>query len=105
MQAREPARNPSARVCDLGLHSHARIPRIRLTGRDVAKGQPGPGAPWHEEDGVKELSFEEVLRIPGGQPVAAALDELTYRSPAQSAADPIDYAHSLGALRHPSDTA
>jgi hypothetical protein len=54
---------------------------------------------------VKELSFEDVLRIAGGRPVAAALDELTYRSPAQSATDPIDYAHTLGALRHPSDTA
>lgn len=53
---------------------------------------------------MKELSFEDVLRIPGGQPVAAALDELTYRSPVQSAADPIDYAHTLGAP-HPSDNA
>jgi len=52
---------------------------------------------------VKELSFEEVLRIPGGRPFAAALDELTYRSPLQSVADPIDYAHTLGApspVRH-----
>ncbi len=54
---------------------------------------------------MKELSFEEVLRIPGGRPFAAALDELTYRSPLQSVADPIDYAHTLGAFRHPSDTA
>jgi hypothetical protein len=54
---------------------------------------------------VKELSLEEVLRIAGGQPVAAALDELTYRSPVESMPDPIDYAHILGALRHPSDTA
>jgi hypothetical protein len=105
MHARGPLRNPPARVCDLGLHSQARIPRIRLTGRDAAKGQPGTGAPWHEEDDVKELSFEEVLRIPGGRPFAAALDELTYRSPVQSVADPIDYAHSLGALRSPSDRA
>ena len=33
-----------------------------------------------EEDDVKELSPEEVLRIAGGVPLSAALDELTYRA-------------------------
>jgi hypothetical protein len=54
---------------------------------------------------VKELSLEEVLRIAGGLPVSAALDELTYRAPAESTTDPIDYAHILGATRHPSESA
>ena len=30
---------------------------------------------------MKELSFEEVLRIAGGLPVTAALDEVTYQDP------------------------
>ena len=30
---------------------------------------------------MKELSIEEVLRIAGGLPVAAALDEVTYLNP------------------------
>lgn len=54
---------------------------------------------------MKELSFEEVLRIAGGLPVSAALDELTYRAPAESAAEPIDYAHIPGGTRHPSEPA
>ncbi len=54
---------------------------------------------------MKELTFEEVLRIAGGLPVPAALDELTYRAPAESSNDPIDYAHILGANRHPSEAA
>jgi hypothetical protein len=33
------------------------------------------------ETGMKELSYEEVLRIAGGLPVPAALDEITYRAP------------------------
>jgi len=32
---------------------------------------------------MKELSLEEVLRIAGGVPLSAALDELTYRAPAE----------------------
>ena len=59
----------------------------------------------HQEDVVKELSLEEVLRIAGGLPLSAALDELTYRAPAESSNDPVDYAHLLGAARHPSETA
>jgi len=46
---------------------------------------------------VKELSLEEVLRIAGGLPLPAALDEVTYRAPEESVSDPIDYAHLLGA--------
>ncbi|HSN20650.1 MAG TPA: hypothetical protein VLS49_08230 [Usitatibacter sp.] len=42
---------------------------------------------------MKELSLEEVLRIAGGVPAAAALDEVTYRAPAEAAAAPVDYAH------------
>lgn len=54
---------------------------------------------------MKELTFEEVLRIAGGLPVASALDELTYRAPAESSNDPIDYAHLLDVNRHPSEAA
>jgi hypothetical protein len=54
---------------------------------------------------VKELSLEEVLRIAGGLPLSAALDEITYRAPTETSNDPIDYAHFLGASRHPSETA
>ena len=42
---------------------------------------------------MKELSIEEVMRIAGGVPVAAALDELTYRAPQESAGEPDDFAH------------
>ena len=44
---------------------------------------------------MKELSIEEVMRIAGGVPVAAALDELTYRAPQESAGEPVDFAHLL----------
>ncbi|MGZ5033166.1 MAG: hypothetical protein ACXWAC_08205, partial [Usitatibacter sp.] len=55
-----------------------------------------------KEDVVKELSLEEVLRIAGGVPLSAALDELTYRAPQESDADPAGYAHLLvGDLRAP----
>jgi hypothetical protein len=54
---------------------------------------------------VKELSFEEVLRVAGGLPLASALDELTYRAPEQAAPDPVDYAHLVvGGLRAPEPT-
>ena len=52
---------------------------------------------------MKELSIEEVLRIAGGLPVPAALDELTYRVPEASAGDPVDYAHDLAGSLAPSD--
>jgi len=59
----------------------------------------------HQEDDVKELSLEEVLRIAGGLPIQSALDEITYRAPAESSSDPVDYAHLLGVSRHPSEPA
>ena len=46
---------------------------------------------------MKELSLEEVLRIAGGVPPSAALDEVTYRAPEERVNDPVDYAHLLGA--------
>ncbi len=45
---------------------------------------------------MKELNFEEVLRIAGGVPVSAALDELTYRAPEETGSEPFDYARFLG---------
>ena len=45
---------------------------------------------------MKELSLEEVLRIAGGVPLSAALDEVTYRAPQECVNDPVDYAHLLG---------
>ena len=42
---------------------------------------------------MKELSFEEVLRIAGGVPGAAALDEVTYWAAAEPRGEPVDYAH------------
>lgn len=42
---------------------------------------------------MKELSVEEVLRIAGGVPGTAALDEATYRSAAEPRAETVDYAH------------
>lgn len=50
----------------------------------------------NQEVDVKELSLEEVLRIAGGLPLPAALDEVTYRAPEESVGDPVDYAHLLG---------
>ena len=45
---------------------------------------------------MKELTFEEVLRIAGGVPLAAALDEVTYRAPVEAPSDPVDYARLAG---------
>lgn len=45
---------------------------------------------------MKELSLEEVLRIAGGVPLSAALDEVTYRAPQEAASDPADVARLLG---------
>ena len=54
---------------------------------------------------VKELSLEEVLRIAGGVPVTAALDEVTYRAPQDPAGEPLDYARLLNlGLRPPEPT-
>lgn len=54
---------------------------------------------------MKELSLEEVLRIAGGVPVTAALDEVTYRAPQDPAGEPLDYARLLNlGLRPPEPT-
>ncbi|HYC36742.1 MAG TPA: hypothetical protein VEC19_09990 [Usitatibacter sp.] len=45
---------------------------------------------------VKELSLEEVLRIAGGLPLSAALDEITYHAQLESACGPVDRARLLG---------
>ena len=50
---------------------------------------------------MKELNFEEVLRIAGGVPVSAALDEITYRAPQEQGNEPIDYARFLGSSLRP----
>ena len=55
------------------------------------------GTSLQGEDEVKELSIEEVLRIAGGVPLTAVLDELTYRAPQESAGEPVDFAHLLAA--------
>jgi hypothetical protein len=57
---------------------------------------PHPKAIASKEDDMKELTLEEVLRIAGGVPVSAALDEITYRTPQETTRDPIDYAHLPG---------
>jgi hypothetical protein len=46
---------------------------------------------------MKELSVEEVLRIAGGVPGTAALDEVTYRALSEPRPDPVDYAHFVAA--------
>ena len=56
-----------------------------------------------QEDAVKELSLEEVLRIAGGVPVSAALDELTYRAPQEPVGEPTDYARLLNLSLSPSE--
>ena len=51
---------------------------------------------------MKELNLEEVLRIAGGVPVTATLDEVTYRAPQEPVSDPVDYARLLEpGLRRP----
>jgi hypothetical protein len=59
---------------------------------------PGSSVPLSEEGVVKELSVEEVLRIAGGVPDSAVLDELSYRAPGEPAGEPVDFAHLLGAV-------
>ncbi|HUJ00911.1 MAG TPA: hypothetical protein VLY46_11780 [Usitatibacter sp.] len=46
---------------------------------------------------MKELSLEEVLRIAGGVPATAALDDVSYAVPAESRAHAVDYARLLEA--------
>ena len=45
---------------------------------------------------MKELSIEDILRIAGGLPVTATLDEVTYLA-AADAPEPFDYARLLQA--------
>jgi hypothetical protein len=56
-----------------------------------------------EEGVVKELSLEEVLRIAGGVPVSAVLDELSYRAPQPPAGEPVDFAHLLDCVSRAPD--
>jgi hypothetical protein len=44
---------------------------------------------------VKELNLEEVLRIAGGVPVSAALDEITYRAPEETGSQTAERARFL----------
>ena len=70
-----------------------------------AKARRNQGVPLNKEGVVKELSAEEVLRIAGGVPDSAALDELTYRAPQDPAGEPVDFAHLLNPnLRAPEPT-
>jgi hypothetical protein len=78
-------------------------PFLGFTYRPGRKETAGSKAPGVQEDAVKELSVEEVLRIAGGVPVSAALDELTYRAPQEAAGEPIDYAHLINATLRPSE--
>jgi hypothetical protein len=52
---------------------------------------------------VKEMSLEEVLRIAGGVPVTAALDELTYRAPQEPECDAGERAKRLGTFLRESE--
>lgn len=53
---------------------------------------------------MRELTFEEVLRIKGGLPPTAALDEETYRAPTPSAIETVDYAKPDPNTRAPAPT-
>jgi hypothetical protein len=61
------------------------------------------GTSLQGEDDVKELSLEEVLRIAGGVPLSAALDELTYRAPEEQPVAEVDAALFAAAVPHPSE--
>lgn len=52
---------------------------------------------------MKELSLEEVLRIAGGVPLSAALDELTYRAPADGEPADVEAARFPVAIPNPSE--
>ncbi len=54
---------------------------------------------------MKELSPEEVLRIAGGVPLTAALDELTYRAPEEQPGADGDRARFPAAAPNPSEPA
>lgn len=52
---------------------------------------------------MKELTLEELLKIAGGVPPPAALDELTYRAPQEEGRDPLDRERLLGNGSRPSE--
>lgn len=52
---------------------------------------------------MKELTLEEVLKIAGGVPLPAALDELTYRAPQEEGRDSLDRQRLLGGDSRPSE--
>ena len=52
---------------------------------------------------MKELSLEEVLRIAGGVPLSAALDELTYRAPEDESPADVEAARFPAAVPRPSE--
>lgn len=52
---------------------------------------------------MKELNLEEVLRIAGGVPVSAALDEITYRAPEESGSEPAERTRILGSVLRESE--
>ncbi len=49
---------------------------------------------------MKELTEQEVLAIAGGLPPCAALDEISYRAPAEALRDPMAFA-DLASEEHP----
>ena len=61
------------------------------------------GTSLQGEDEVKELSIEEVLRIAGGVPLTAVLDELTYRAPEEQPAAIGEAARFPAAVPRPSE--
>lgn len=61
------------------------------------------GTSLQGEDDVKELSIEEVLRIAGGVPLTAVLDELTYRAPEEQPAAGGEAARFPEAIPRPSE--
>jgi hypothetical protein len=87
------------------LDRRARPRRLRSAHGRGVKARRNQGVPLNKEGVVKELSVEEVLRIAGGVPDSAALDELTYRAPQDPAGEPVDFAHLLNPnLRAPEPT-
>ena len=52
---------------------------------------------------MKELNLEEVLRIAGGVPLSAALDELTYRAPAEEPVPDVEAARFPAVNPNPSE--
>jgi hypothetical protein len=61
------------------------------------------GTSLQGEDEMKELSLEEVLRIAGGVPLSAALDELTYRAPEDESPADAEAARFPVAVPRPSE--